>query len=119
MFTLTGGCSSLGGVLKCRFYYHLAIVRPIEQEMAAIGKVASYLQFPRGGFQPCCSGHMGSTQVGQRHREQGGNLDKSPVCNLTRNQTSTHSGWADFPLYQVVIPRRNPLPIYLSLFPHV
>lgn len=80
VFTLIGGCSSLGGVLKCRFYYYLAMVRPTEQEMVAIEKVACYLQFPSGGSQPCCSGHMGSTQVGQRHGEQGGNLDKSVYC---------------------------------------
>lgn len=32
VFTLIGGCSSSGGVLKCRLYYYSAMVRPTERD---------------------------------------------------------------------------------------
>lgn len=42
VFTVISGCSSLGGVLKCRFYYYSGVVRPTDQEMIAIEKIGSY-----------------------------------------------------------------------------
>lgn len=69
------------------------MMRPTEQEMVAIEKAACFLQFPRRGSQPCCSGHMGSTQVGQRHGEQGGNLDKVfTVVSVGRKDEAEQAG---------------------------
>lgn len=41
VFTVISGCSSLGSVLKCRFYYS-GVVRPTDQEMIAIENIGSY-----------------------------------------------------------------------------
>ena len=47
--------ASLESVLKCKLYYYLTIVRPINEEMetTAIEKRVCYLQFSRGGVMPC------------------------------------------------------------------
>ena len=42
VFTVISGCSSLGGVFRCRFYYYSGTVRPTDQAMIAVEKIICY-----------------------------------------------------------------------------
>ena len=48
-------------VLKCRLYYYSGMVRPIDQETSAIGKVGCYSSQEEGAHR-ATQGHMGLDQ---------------------------------------------------------
>lgn len=80
VFTVVSGCSSWGGVLRCRFCYYSRMVRLTDQEMIAIEKIVCYWQFPKGGDMLCYSGPCGEAPgLVRMQREQGGIPDTSLV----------------------------------------
>lgn len=59
------------GILKCRDYYYLGIMRPTLLEMTAVGKTVCYSQFQEEGICHSMQGHMRKHQGWSEGRKSG------------------------------------------------